>query len=283
MKNILEEIEKQLRVNQDELAEEKLNQTEESEIDWPDDFNTLHHEKWEELNYRIWQYHNFGKWTDYNQLEKEIMVNFPLSAMLYSGIWTITEITVEGNICYDFLDMMRARRNLLNKLYSCSSNYAPFSLYDGMMDLMDYFSYYKQDTHYELKDKDDPSIFKDVEHRIEPIFMINGHKLSWSDFLRDDDQCMFDGTFEEDIDYTEIDGYYSEDNSDELSFDRHLQEEYVNGLNEELQRLFEKKNDILKILSSPDIGSETLKNAELEDSYCNGRLYWIDRQLKYIR
>ena len=52
MKDIVDEIEKQLAASQDALADERHDQTGENEIDWPEDSETLNAEKWEEFNWK---------------------------------------------------------------------------------------------------------------------------------------------------------------------------------------------------------------------------------------
>ena len=139
-------------------------------IDWNDDPSEMLEEINQELNYRLQRFHS-RDYENWDKLKQDIITRYPYSYMFERYDRCISEITAEGNICYDFIAMIGSSTNSLNRWYSFRPDFTCFSDREGLKDLCDYF--------YNVREKD-------MEVQVEPMLILNGHKVYWSFFTYTD-------------------------------------------------------------------------------------------------
>jgi len=202
MNKILEQIENQLVNTSVELA-----QFEEGDynIDWPDDPAEEMMGLNQEINYRLKRFHG-GRNEDPKKLKKDIQIRYPYSYMFEGYGSCMVEVKPDGNICYDFVGMISSSTINLERWYGFRSDFRCFSELEGLKELCAYLS--KVEV---------------TNDKIEPILLMDGCEIYWTDFIytdylnpyfEDEEYCLhleFEelGTWEADW---ELDYFPAEDN-----------------------------------------------------------------------
>jgi len=165
MNNIVEQVETQL--NSEPVFEAAY---EEFNIDMGDDPAILIEELNQEINYWLKRIpKRYGK--DWNEFYKDLKVRYPNSYMFDGYANCIIEITLEGNICYDFLKMIRESAYSMDCAYCFERHFKCFCDLEGLEELL-------KDLHVNI----------DTKNCVEPILVFNGLKMSWHELTYTDYQ-----------------------------------------------------------------------------------------------